>query len=302
MTADILPIPIAQSKPPISVIMVSYHTGPALFEAIRAVIRDDDIFELIVVDNGNPSEARTRLCQVISRSDKVRLLQGHGNIGFSKACNYGAGFARGDYLLFLNPDTRISLGAARKMADAGEHRDTPWIVGSMLRDVNGREQRGARRRALTPWRAFTTFTGLAKLPFFDPIPMDALPLPEGPQTVDVVSGACMMMNRASFDEVGGFNERYFLHVEDIDICHEVNKAGGEVIFHPGAVVMHYGSTSRVTRLWLEREKLKGFMIFFWKYSDKPWAKLLNVIAWPFMWLAIMGRAFFLTLRTGLTGR
>ena len=80
-------------------------------ESIRAVQRDPDIEELIVIDNGNAPIDRPRLFEVASRSDNVRIIQGHGNIGFSRACNYGAALAKGDYLHFVNPDAVLRVGA-----------------------------------------------------------------------------------------------------------------------------------------------------------------------------------------------
>lgn len=298
MNADIIPLNVAQAKPSISVIMVSYMTGPALLESVRSVLDDPDIAELILVDNGNTPSARTRLSQFVAAHDKVRLLQGHGNVGFATGCNYGAKFAKGEYLLFLNPDAVITPGAARKLADFGATCETPWLAGGLLRDIHGQEQRGGRRKALTPWSAFVSFTGLHALPFLSSLHLENTPLPTEPGAVPVVSGAFLMLDRSSFDQVGGFDERYFLHVEDIDLCHRMAKHGGEVFFVPGATVLHYGSTSRVTRMKIEREKLKGFIMYFWRYSDKWWAKGLTMLAIPFMTAAIMGRAALLSLRSG----
>ena len=296
MKASIVPLRFADRKPKISVIMVSYRTGPALLEAVGAVLNDPDVFELILVDNGNTPAARQSLCQLISSHEKVRLMQGHGNVGFARGCNYGARLARGDYFLFLNPDAIITPNAAMKLAKCGRELKQPWVVGGLLRDENGLEQRGGRRRALTPMSAFATFTGLHKFPFFKPIHMEHEPIPAKPVTVPVVSGAFLMMNRESFEMLGGFDERYFLHVEDIDLCRRAGKRRGEVVFVPNAAVMHYGSTSRVTRQRIEWEKLKGFVKYFWRYSDKWCAKVLAVVAAPFMALAIMGRAWWLSVR------
>jgi len=300
--AQILPLPIERRKKPISVIMVTYMTGPALLESINAVIADPDIFELILVDNGNTADARQRLSQLVMKHDHVRLLQGHGNIGFARACNYGARLARGEYFLFLNPDALVTEGAARHMADCGKVLNIPWVTGGMLKGVNGREQRGGRRGHLTPLSALVSFTPLHKFPMFNSIHKETEALPKAPKSYATVSGACLMMNRASFDVLGGFDEEYFLHVEDIDICHRARSAGGEVYFVPEAAVMHYGSTSQVRRQKVEWEKLKGFTRYFWNYNQKWWAKALLILAWPMMCGAIMGRAWWIVIRQAVTGR
>ena len=300
--AQILPLPIAKREKPISVIMVSYMTGPALLEAINAVMADDDIFELILVDNGNTFEARKRLANIAARNDRIRILQGHGNIGFARACNYGANLARGEYLLFLNPDALIALGAARHMANCGKDLAEPWITGGMLRDVNGQEQRGSRRGRLTPLSALTSFTPLHKLPFLNSIHKEHETLPKQAKAYPTVSGACLMMSRSSFEMLGGFDEDYFLHVEDIDICRRAREQGGDVYFVPEASAMHYGSTSQVRRQKVGWEKLKGFTVYFLKNSQTVFGKALVYLAWPFMAFAIMGRAWYLVIRAAVIGR
>ena len=300
--AQILPLLVTKREKPISVIMVSFMTGPALLEAINAVMADKDIFELILVDNGNTSEARKRLSDVVAKHDRIRLLQGHGNIGFARSCNYGANLARGEYFLFLNPDALITEGAARIMANCGKSLAAPWITGGMLRNVNGQEQRGGRRGALTPLSALMSFTPLHKLPFFKSIHKETEALPEQAQAYPTVSGACLMVDRSSFEALEGFDEDFFLHVEDIDICRRAREQGGDVYFVPNAAVMHYGSTSQVRRQKVEWEKLKGFTRYFLKHSKTVFGKVMTYLAWPFMAIAIMGRAWYLVIREAVIGR
>lgn len=294
--------PEAARKRPISVIMVSYMTGPALMEAITAVLEDRDIHELIVVDNGNTESARARLSELTAKRTRVRFLQGHGNIGFARACNYGAKLATGHYLLFLNPDAVITKSAARQLANAGDCLMEPWITGGLLRDEKGQEQRGARRRALTPLSALVGFLPVLEIiPGLRSIHRETDPLPTHPVQIDTISGACLMTDRPSFEKMGGFDERYFLHVEDIEICRRARQMGGQVGFVPGATVMHYGSTSNVPRVWIEKEKLKGFVRYFWNYTPGPASKILTVLAAPFMATAIVGRAYILSLSSALFG-
>ena len=290
-----------KERPKISVVMVSYMTGPALFESVRAVLEDRDIHELILVDNGSSESSRQSVHNIIAQNDRVKILQGQGNVGFAKGCNYGASFARGELLLFLNPDAIISLGSARRLADCGMTMKAPWIVGGLLRDVHGQEQRGARRRELTPLSAFLSFSGLHKLPGVESIHMDNEPVPSSPEDVAVVSGAFMMMCQNTFDQIDGFDEDFFLHVEDIDVCRRTRESGGKVVFHPKATVMHYGSTSKVRRQKVEWEKLKGFIHYFNKYANGFFGKLLTFISIPFMTLAIMGRAWYLEIRKVFKG-
>ncbi|MEE9273267.1 MAG: glycosyltransferase family 2 protein [Robiginitomaculum sp.] len=296
MTTKITKLPAVHPAKRISVVMVTYHTGASLQEAIRAVIADKDVFELILVDNGNSVQARECMWLCANGSARVRVLQGHGNIGFGRACNYGAKMCKGDYILFLNPDAIMAKGAALSMADCGENLKLPWITGGFLQTVDGREQRGSRRSKLTPIGALISFMPLHKLFGLQSIHLENTPVTTLPTPMPIVSGACMMMSRDSFKILGGFDEGYFLHVEDIDVCKRADATGGDVYFVPFAKVMHYGSTSRVSVQKVEYEKFKGFVRYFWKYSPKWWAKVLTVLAVPGMYVALMGRAWWIAFQ------
>lgn len=296
MTAEIIPLPTRTPKKRISVVMVSYHTGAPLWEAMQAVLADDDILELILVDNANSPAVRKRIWEFAKDRPRLRLVQGQRNVGFGRACNYGARLAKGEYILFLNPDAVILKGSAMAMADCGENLQQPWITGGFLETISGHEQRGARRDKLTPLNAFVSFTPLHKIPGFKSIHLEHTPRPTEPVAMPTVSGACMMMDRGSFEKLSGFDPRYFLHVEDIEICARVRKEGGDVFFVPSAKVMHYGSTSDARVQNVEYEKLKGFLRYFWDYSPKWWARLMVIATAPFMSLAIMGRAWWLAIR------
>jgi len=290
-----------RSPVPISVIMVSWHTGPSLFEAIEAVFAAPDIDELILLDNGNPKRVRQELEAIFEDRDDARLLAGQGNVGFARACNLGARAARGDVVLFLNPDALIKPGVAAMLAQAGMSRGRDvWLAGARLLNPDGTEQRGARRGMLTPQAALIGYSGLYRLERFHPafrnIHRESETLPEEPVPTPVVSGAAMAMPRRQFLKLGGFDERYFLHVEDIDLCRRVAEADGVVIFHPHAEVMHYGSTSRAALLKVEWAKSKGFIHYFWKFARTPWGRVKAVIASPFIVAALMGRASVYTVR------
>ena len=301
MTAKIIPIPVSFPKKRISVIMVSYFTGSPLVEAIQSVLADSDILELVLVDNGNTIVARERLWEFAKQESRLKIIQGQGNIGFSRACNYGARLSKGDYLLFLNPDAVIDKGAAMTLADCGEKLTRPWITGGYLQTVNGIEQRGGRRNKLTPLSALVSFTPLHKIPGMRSMHLESEPCPRTAKKIPVVSGACLMMDRQGFDILGGFDERYFLHVEDIDICARARKCGGEVYFVPNAKVMHYGSTSNERIQKIEYEKFKGLWRYFRDYSSKWWARVFLLMATPFMFAAIMGRAWWMAVRIAWRG-
>ncbi|MGB6231175.1 MAG: glycosyltransferase, partial [Litorimonas sp.] len=128
------------------------------------------------------------------------------------------------------------------------------------------------------------------------------PLPDGPVPMPTVSGANLMMDRATFERLDGFDPDYFLHVEDIDLCARVRRAGGTVLFVPDARVMHYGSTSNVTRWRVEWHKFQGFLHYFWHSGPGLGPKVGTILGAPLMGAALFSRALWLSLRKAFRGR
>ena len=258
---------------PLSVIVVTYRTGPVLWECLAALTGAPDVDEAIVVDNGNPPDQAARLAALAAAAPKLRILSGHGNVGFAAGANLGARAARGERLVFLNPDAVLSPGVAGRLTQALDGLPIPSVVGGDLRDPQGRPERGSRRDRVTMWRAFTSFSGLSRLgrvlPAFRDLHRHDDPLPVGAIDVGAVSGALLALRRADFDALGGFDEGYFLHVEDIDLCRRVEQASGRVMFVPGPHGTHMRSTSEASAASVARHKASGFARYFRKFAANP---------------------------------
>ncbi|HVY02142.1 MAG TPA: glycosyltransferase, partial [Caulobacterales bacterium] len=117
----------APDEAKITAIVVTYRTGPILFECLDRLAGEARIGEVIVVDNGNPEAVLAAL-----KARPVTLVSGHGNIGFARGANLGAKRARENYLAFINPDALIDPGALAAMMEAGRSVRAPWIVGARL--------------------------------------------------------------------------------------------------------------------------------------------------------------------------
>jgi hypothetical protein len=251
----------------VSVVMVVYMTGEALEQSVERVLADPLVDEFVIVDNGSSPMEAQRLRGLAARDDRVLLLTGHGNIGFARGANLGARNAQGDLLVFLNPDAFLQPGCVAELVREVEGRASPCIVGGRILNADRTEQRGARRGDITPVSALLSLSGLArKLPGLHryEVHWEGESLPEGAAPAPTISGACFCMRRTDFDAVGGFDEGYFLHVEDVDLCWRVREAGGEVLFHPKAEVVHLGHTSLASPLKVEFHKGVGLARYFRK--------------------------------------
>lgn len=121
------------------------------------------------------------------------------------------------------------------------------------------------------------------------INMPLEPQPAGPIRVDVTSGALFLMDKAGFDGLGGFDEGYFLHVEDIDLCKRVHEAGGTVMYQPQAGGLHFGATSDVSTAFVARHKAAGFARYFRKFAKNPLHRLMVELCVPFIYWGLRFR-------------
>lgn len=282
----------------ISAIVVSYFTGAVLTRCLDALRLQAGVREVILVDNGNPDGAVEAAIGPAADGVPVKHIAGQGNIGFAAACNLGACAAQGDILLFVNPDAIVPPGGASALARDGLKREGAWLMGAKIIDPDGAEQRGSRRATLTPWRAFVEATKLYNFaprhPYFrrfnlhgDPCPSDVTPVP-------VISGACFMLPKKDYWTIGGMDERYFLHVEDVDFCLRFAEAGGGVYFNPNVSVLHFKSSSDVDPIFVEMRKTSSMLRYFRTHFSEPYpAPFMGLVAallWTQFALNVAGKA------------
>lgn len=275
-------------------VVVTYFTGPVLERAIDALRRQPEIIQIVIVDNGNWPGALERWSSGEASEGCVEIITGHGNVGFSKACNMGARTARGEWLVFVNPDAVMPDGGVAQLIDASIRLSGPTLMGAMLIDPDGVEQRGSRRRALTPRSAFIEMTKLYMLapnhPYFQRFNLHTEPTPDDVVAIPVISGACFLLRKSDYFSVGGMDEQYFLHVEDVDFCLRFAKAGGGVYFNPHVRVVHYKGSSRVSAIQVEMRKTRSinrfFRAHFWNIYPAPF---LSLVA-GFLWVSFVVKA------------
>lgn len=247
----------------LSVIIVSYNSRGHLARCLQAVLAGAERvkWEAIVVDNashdGNPE-------MVAREFPNVTLIANPENVGFARACNQGFRMARGESLLFLNPDTEPKPGSIAALM--GYLRDNPRLgaVGPRLCNPNGQLARSSFRfpSLLRPFLNFHIVQHIAGERFGLPYPLEDPRVREG-GPVDWLSGACLLVRRQALDEAGPLDERYFMYFEDIDLCRRIWEAGWEVVYRPDVEVFHVGGASacgQQTRLSIEHQRSR--LIYF----------------------------------------
>lgn len=253
----------------VSVVMVNFNAGALLVENVRRALdsRLDRPLEVIVVDNASTDGSLAALQPLLG--DRLRLHVNARNGGFATACNQGARLASGTYLLFLNPDCAVAPEAIAHALAALETHPRAGMAGVLIRNEDGTEQPGCRRDMPDPKRAIFRLSGLSRrfpkrFPDFNAA---GHALPDGPTPVEAISGAFMLVRRETFEAVGGWDEGYFLHCEDLDLCQRFRDAGHAVLFVPAGLATHArGASSRGRPMRVEWHKHSGMWRFYRKFQ------------------------------------
>jgi hypothetical protein len=270
---------------PVSTIIVNHNAGSLLIDCVRAALGQAE--QVIVVDNDSSDSSMQMLAAEYPSEPRLVMHSAGQNLGFAAGCNIGLGLATQSQLLFLNPDCILGSGALQRMVEVLNSDASIGMVGGLLTNPDGSEQGGGRRAIPTPWRSFVRAFGLFRLShrwpklFFD-FNLHNQPLPTFPIDVEAISGALMLVRRAAVDQVGLWDEAYFLHCEDLDWCMRFHQKGWKILFVPDALVLHHkGHCSQARPFFVEWHKHKGMIRFYHKFFHHQYPGIL-------MWLVSMG--------------
>ena len=277
---------------PIDVVIVNWNSGRDLYCCLDSLAAAADaclIRQVVVVDNGSSDDSLHHPPLALP----VTIDHARRNLGFARACNRGAAAGTAPFLLFLNPDTEIApgaLGAALTAFERETQEDPIGIVGVRLVDESGRIVRSCSRFP-TPLAFLARAGAIDRLPsgrrlgaFMTDWPHD------GSRVVDQVMGAFLMIRRSLFEPLGGFDERFPLYYEDLDLALRARRAGFVSWFEASAEVMHRGGGSSRR---IPAQRLGLSLLGRWRYAKKhfgrfgrgivlfamlgiePWARLLD---------------------------
>jgi hypothetical protein len=283
----------------LSIIIVSYNGKSLLQRCLNSIYRyrPSISFEIIVVDN-NSKDATIEMIK--KNFKKVKIIRNTRNIGFARANNQAIARAKGEYLLFLNPDTLVADNSIDKMVQFLEKRKNIGCIGPKLVYPDGSLQLSCRR--------FPTLINV----FFGRKSIFTRFFPNNPMTrdylltdldyskiqkVDWVIGAAFMVKREIIDIVGNFDEDFFLFVEDTDFCYRLHQVGIGVYYFPEAQIIH--NLGAITeKYWMLPTISHNFGMY--KFFLKHY-RLSIFVKW-ILFLGLIFRIFYIILMKSITER
>jgi GT2 family glycosyltransferase len=284
----------------VSIVIVNWNAGELLARAVTSVLTDrfEGEREVIVVDNAS----RDASVALLARSaPRVPVLAMGANTGFARACNAGVGAARGRYALLMNPDAEIRPGALAALVELADRYPDAAVLGGAIVGADGTPDPAWRRNVPTPGMAFAR---LFRVPWLSrrlglaPYNLVTVEAGDAPE-VGAVSGSFMLVRRGAFDELGGFDERFFLYAEDLDLCLRAREAGWTVRSTPLAVAVHQRHVSAAQAPY---RSLWHFYRTMWLFHRKHYARrsaaVTNLAVYAGIALVFAARVAHVTVARG----
>ncbi|MCF8466237.1 MAG: glycosyltransferase family 2 protein [Sneathiella sp.] len=300
--------------PEVSIIVISYNTRELTLECIRSVFDQTKnvSFELIVLDNASSDGSAEAIAEEFP---DIHLIASKENVGFANGNNLAIGQAKGDFILLLNPDTVVLDHAIDNIVEFAKANPEAGVWGG--RTLFGDRSLNATScwHRMTVWSLFCYVTGLSGI-----LPSSALFNVEGyggwkrdtVREIDIVTGCFLLIKRNLWNELGGFDQRFFMYGEDADLCLRAKSRGARPMITPTATIVHYGGqsekivadkmirllTAKVTlmqRHWTPMTRIFGYILFYclplskilthWLYSTllRRKNRKTNADTWKEIW-------------------
>ncbi len=235
---------------PLSIIVISYNTRELTQACVASVVAPSasDSSEVILLDNASIDGSAEAIAS--GAFPRVRVIASHRNLGFAAANNWAARQAGGEWLLLLNPDTVVLDRAIDKLLGFAEAHPDASVFGGRTVFGDGSLNPTSCWSRPTPWSMFCLGSGLSAL-----FKNANWAFPEAIRNwkrdtvrqVDIVTGCFLLIRRGLWDQLGGFDERFFMYGEDADLCLRAAQLGHKCLICPDATIIHYGGASEKAR-------------------------------------------------------
>ncbi|MDT0555111.1 glycosyltransferase family 2 protein [Patiriisocius hiemis] len=273
----------------LSVVILNYNVQYFLEQCIKSVQRATKNIdaEIIVIDNNSSDKS----CELVKKNfPEVVLIENKKNLGFSKANNQAVAIAKGEYVCILNPDTAVTENTFLECLNFIVDKENIGALGTFLLDGTGNFLPESKRNLPTPSISLLKLLGFGKKYYATRVPKKS----KGSQ-IPVLVGAFMFLKKSIYNEVGGFDEDYFMYGEDIDFSYKIEKAGYKNYYLGTTSVLHYkGESTSRDAAYLKR--FYGAMEIFYNkhYSN---SKILTRLVKLLVFLAKLYKGVFSVKRT-----
>lgn len=274
----------------LSVVIVSWNTKELLKDCLLSLLKEVETFgistEIFVIDN-NSSDGSGAM--VRSSFPTIKLTENLENKGFGKACNQAIQQTTGEYVLLLNPDTVVLPGSINTLLQFAETHPQAGVVAPQLLNTDGSVQRSCRSFPSISGMFYELsglsriFPNVTRFRNYKMLDFDH----QHQMQVDQPEGAGLLIPKKVLDEVGLFDEKFFMLFEEVDLCYRIKQAGWEIWFNPESkIIHHYGQSIKQIKAKMIIHSHKG-MYYYWAKHHNSWYHQLFK---PFFGVMLLGLA------------
>ena len=255
--------------PQLSIIIPTWNTADITLNCINSIQKylPKTFFEIIVIDNASADNTS----DLFSKNKNIIYVRNSENLGFSKACNIGVKYAKSDYLLFLNSDMELVDSSIVDMLSFFQKNSNCGLVGPQFLNPDKSVQ-GSVFPPQTSLNAFREFWLNQKSysKYF--------PAGDNPLSVWAISGGAVLIKKELFEKIGGWNEKYFMYYEDLDLCRQIRKSNLKIYYYPKCKLIHRHGASGANLANSDNQwrRLIPSSILYHGYFNH---KLINFIIW-----------------------
>ena len=266
----------------LAIIIVSYNSRKDLENALRSLTDPppDVAHEIVVVDNASTDSTPA---YVRERWPRVRLIASESNLGFAQGNNVGIRNTASEHVLLVNPDTIVTAPAVDRLVSIIDSRSDVAIVGPRIVDGTGRAELSFGAM-ISPWAEFRQKILVRGNDRGLPVITTLVErMTRRTRLVDWVSGACLLIRRKDLDEAGGFDPRFFMYAEDVDLCAAVRARGRSVLFSAEPQVVHLRGQSAASAPERVERAYRRSQLAFYGNHHPAWLPFLR------FYLRLVGR-------------
>ena len=282
----------------LAVVVVNYNAGDYLARCVTSLFASAGGLDLdvLVIDNASHDGSADGAA---AAEPRIRLTLNATNRGLSAAWNQGAEDTDAPWILFLNPDAEVWAGDLAAFVKVGDERSDVAVLGPVVRNADGTIYESGRGFPSVGQALGHAFLG----PFvpsnrfsrsYKQVGWDRLTERE----VDWVSGAAMLVRRTAFEDVGRFDQGFWLYGEELDLATRLREGGWKVLYTPELEIVHEGAVSTGRSPTTHRMHSASIFRYYAKHRARGWRR----VTLPLAWLALRARAEIVSLRDRVAAR
>jgi GT2 family glycosyltransferase/4-amino-4-deoxy-L-arabinose transferase-like glycosyltransferase len=250
----------------ISIIIVNYKVVKEVINCISSIIKGTKNvkYEIIVVDN----EGSGKLKQLLKKYKEVKYLDPNKNLGYGAGNNFGAKYASGEYLFILNPDTVVKPKAVEELYKFSKNKQYLGAVSPLLLDIANDKYSLQGTEILTPFKALFSLSLIGRIFSNNKILKNYYNKDwnkKNIREVDVLPGTAFMIKKSLYDDLGGFDENFFLYFEEFDLCKRIKEKGFKNYIITSAVIIHKWGLSTKQKIDKDQIFQKSRFYYFKKH-------------------------------------